>query len=45
MAGHGTQQQILSAWAPFIQQERAAFAIYSAFDSANTAVYQDLFTF
>lgn len=45
MAGHGTQQQILSAWAPFIQQERAAFGIYSAFDATNTATYQDLFTF
>lgn len=45
IAGHGTQQQILSAWAPFLQQERAGFAIYNAFNSADTANYQNLFTF
>lgn len=44
-AGHGTQAQVVSAWAPFVQQEQAAFAIYGAFNPANTAVYQDLFTF
>lgn len=45
MAGHGTQSQVLSAWAPFVQQEQAAFAIYGAFNAADTATYQNLFTF
>jgi len=45
MAGHGTQSQILSAWAPFLQQEKAGFAIYGAFNAADTAQYQNLFTF
>ncbi|TXH42085.1 MAG: hypothetical protein E6Q97_36360 [Desulfurellales bacterium] len=44
VAGGGDQSQLADAAVPFVQQELAAFAIYGAFNAANTAAYGDLFS-
>lgn len=40
----GDQFNLINAAVPFVQQERAGFVIYNAFNAADTAVYQDLFS-
>lgn len=39
VAGGGTTTQVLSLWAPFVQNPKAAYAIYGAANAADTASY------
>jgi len=39
----GDQFNLINAAVPFVQQERAGFVIYGAFNKNDTATYQDLF--
>lgn len=39
VAGGGTTTQLIDAWAPFVQQAKAAFGIYGAVNAADTASY------
>ena len=39
VAGGGTTTQVISLWAPFVQNPKAAFAIYGAANAADTASY------
>jgi hypothetical protein len=39
VAGGGTTTQVLSLWAPFVQNAKAAYAIYGAANAADTASY------
>lgn len=39
VAGGGTTTQVISLWAPFVQNPNAAFAIYGAADASDTASY------
>lgn len=39
IAGGGTTTQVISLWAPFVQNAKAAYAIFGAANSADTASY------
>lgn len=39
----GDQFNLINAAIPFVQQERAGFVIYNAFNASDTATYQNLF--
>lgn len=45
VAGGGTQNQLVDAWSPFVQNAQAAYAIYGAFNAADTANYGQSFSF